>query len=76
MTQNALQLRDQLAELPEPDRAALAHFLLGTLGPEVEDVDEEEWEAELLRREARMKSGAALGRPVSEALADIKAKNS
>jgi len=76
MTQNALQLRDQLASLSDQDRAAIAHFLLGTLGPEVEDVDEEAWEAELLRREERMKSGASPGRPVSEALADIKAKNS
>jgi hypothetical protein len=76
MTQAALQLREQLASLSEQDRAGLAHFLLGTLGLDPEEVVEEEWTEELLRREERMKSGASAGRPVYEALADIKARHS
>jgi putative addiction module component (TIGR02574 family) len=66
MTQAALDLREQLARLPEEDRAALADFLLDSLSPEYEARLEDEFEAELKRREEEILSGRAVGIPAEE----------
>jgi putative addiction module component (TIGR02574 family) len=64
MTEAAEKLKTQLATLPEDDREALAYFLISTL-PNGEDT-EDEWEAELMRREAEVESGASQEIPVDE----------
>jgi hypothetical protein len=76
MTQTAIQLRDQLAALPEPDRAALAHFLLGTLSPEFDDSVQDEWDRELERRAQLMHSGSVLPLPGPETMAQLREKHS
>ena len=72
MTQAALDLREQLARLPEEDRAALADFLLDSLSPEYEAKLEEEFEAELKRREEEILSGRVVGVPAEQVMAELR----
>jgi hypothetical protein len=78
---NAADLLLQLLALPVKDRAMLAHELLKSLrddpdeddgletqsGPQnaIEEIDEE-WEAELERRDAELDNGTVQGIPLSE----------
>jgi putative addiction module component (TIGR02574 family) len=67
-------LKTQLSQLPQKQRAELAHFLLHTLdnGEEVED--EAAWLAELERRAAEIESGQEVGIPAEEAFAQLRKK--
>jgi putative addiction module component (TIGR02574 family) len=60
MSTSALEkVRAEALNLPEPERAALAHDLVTSLdGPEDPDA-EQAWNAEVLRRLAEIDSGAA-----------------
>jgi putative addiction module component (TIGR02574 family) len=71
MTEAVESLKSQFAPLSVPERADLAHYLLSHLEPEDDDV-EKAWQAEIARRAAEIRAGTAMGRPVEEALADLR----
>lgn len=70
MTLAAEQLKPQLANLPEADRAELASFLLESLHEH--DAAESAWDAELERRLQEIESGAVVGIPADEVLAELR----
>ena len=73
MTQAVEQLKSQASNLSAPERADLAYFLLTSLEPE-EDGVEEAWRAEIARRVAQIRSGQATGRPADEVLAELRVR--
>ncbi len=76
MIQTLEQWKADLAGLSVQDRSELAHFLLETLdGPDDADVDAA-WEAELERRVAAIRSGAAVGKPAEQVFAELREKYS
>ena len=76
MTDTALRLKSELAQLPQQDRAALAHYLIDSLDTEVDEDADALWEAELKRREQEIRSGAAVGEPARKVLAELREKHS
>jgi putative addiction module component (TIGR02574 family) len=71
MTEAVKQLKSQASNLSASERAELAYFLLSSLEPEEEKV-EEEWRAEIARRVAEIRNGSGIGRPVDEVLAEVR----
>lgn len=71
MTEAVEHLKSQASTLSTPERADLAYFLLASLEPEEEGV-EEAWRAEISRRVAEIRSGTAVGRPAEEVLAELR----
>jgi putative addiction module component (TIGR02574 family) len=71
MTNAVEQLKAQARHLSAPERADLAHFLLTSLEPEEEGV-EEAWRTEIARRVAEIRAGQAVGRPIDEVLAELR----
>jgi putative addiction module component (TIGR02574 family) len=71
MTEAAQQMRSQLGALPARDRAELAYFLLTSLEPEEEGV-EEAWREEISRRMAEIRSGRAVGKPADQLFAELR----
>lgn len=71
MTEAVEQLKSQASTLSAAERADLAYFLLSSLEPE-EDGVEEAWREEIARRVAEIRSGQAVGRPVDEMLAELR----
>ncbi len=71
MSEAVMQLRDQLSLLPREQRAELAHFLIDTLDDEIDANYDPAWEAELLRREAEIRSGTVQGVPARQAIEAI-----
>jgi putative addiction module component (TIGR02574 family) len=71
MTEAVEQLKARANALSPEERADLAHFLLTTLEPQEEGV-EEAWRAEIARRVAQIRSGQAVGRPVEDVLAELR----
>lgn len=71
MDPKAQTVLDAALDLPEDDRAAIAQSLLATLGPDVDEMDDEDLLAELDRRsdEARRDPSATIP------WADFKAKS-
>jgi putative addiction module component (TIGR02574 family) len=70
---NTNDLWQQAMQLPEPDRAALAHQLLLSLEPDDFDADTEAaWAVELEARLAAVEQGRFAARDWREALADIR----
>ena len=51
------QLVDEALRLPEPDRAALAAALIGSLDPGPEDDPSKDWDAEIRRRLEELDAG-------------------
>lgn len=76
MSETAERLKTELAGLSVEDRAELAHFLLGSLPPEVDDLDEADFDAELERRIREINDGTAIGEPAEQVLAELRAKHS
>jgi putative addiction module component (TIGR02574 family) len=70
MTEAAEKLKAQLAALPEDDREALAYYLISTLPDEV--VSEDEWEAELMRRDHELSRGEVQEIPAEEVFREIR----
>lgn len=70
MTLAAEQLKPQLANLPEGDRAELASFLLESLHDQ--EAAESAWDAELERRLKEIESGAVVGIPAEEVFAELR----
>jgi len=71
MTEAVEQLKSQVNTLSGPERAELAYFLLSSLEPE-EDGVQEAWRVEVARRVAEIRGGTALGRPADEILAELR----
>jgi putative addiction module component (TIGR02574 family) len=72
MTPTAKRLREQALDLPERDRLELAAELLASVGPEGEEISQEEWDrlwlAEADRRWAEIKEGRVETIPLDEVL--------
>jgi putative addiction module component (TIGR02574 family) len=71
MTDVVEQLKSQAGGLSAAERAELAYFLLTSLEPK-EDGVEEAWRVEIARRVAQIRDGHALGRPIDEVLAELR----
>jgi putative addiction module component (TIGR02574 family) len=71
MTEAVEQLKSQANALSAAERADLAYFLLTTLEPEEEGVDEA-WRVEIARRVADIRNGTAVGRPAEEVLTELR----
>lgn len=71
MTEAVEHLKSQASTLSVPERADLAYFLLASLEPQEERV-EEAWRAEIARRMAEILGGSAVGRPADEVLAELR----
>jgi putative addiction module component (TIGR02574 family) len=75
MPMSADQLTREALTLPQQARADLARALLASLDPVAvrEDIAAE-WEEEIRQRVARVREGAATGRPAEEVFRDIRAR--
>lgn len=74
MTEQAERVRNEVLQLPEEDRAELAHLLLESL-EDTEDVDvEAAWNEELANRLKRIDDREAHLRPAHQVLAEIRNK--
>jgi len=69
-TEAVEQLKSQAGTRTAPERADLAYFLLSSLEPEEEAV-EEVWHTEIARRVAAIRDGSAVGRPADDVLAEL-----
>jgi putative addiction module component (TIGR02574 family) len=76
MTEAAEKLKAELGRLPAQDRAELAHFLLDSLEEEADPDVEAAWDAELVRREAEIRSGKATGEPADKVFGELRKKYS
>lgn len=65
------QIKAQVNNLSDTEKAELAYFFLTSLEPEEEGV-EESWRIEIARRVAEIKSGQAVGRPAEEILDELR----
>ena len=65
------ELKDASSNLPSPQRAELAHFLLQSLEPE-EDGWAEAWQEELARRVGEIRSGQVSGIPAEDVLKSLR----
>ncbi len=74
MTDTMESLKDQLLQLPQKQRAELAHFLLETLDNSEDVEDEAAWDAELARRAEEIKSGQDVCEPVEKVIAELRKK--
>ncbi|MGI8980818.1 MAG: addiction module protein [Pirellulaceae bacterium] len=74
MTDTAIRMKDELLKLGSQDRAALAHFLIETLDVEEEEDVEEAWHDELVRRNAQIEGGAAVGIPAEQVFKALREK--
>ena len=74
MTEQAERVKNEVLQLPEKDRAELAHLLLESL-EETEDVNvEAAWDEELAKRLKRIEEGQARLRPAQQVIAEIRDK--
>lgn len=71
MSAIAEELKSQLAQLPTSDRAELAGFLLESLH-DGDSTTEGAWDAELARRLHDIESGAVVGIPAEDVLAEMR----
>ncbi len=69
------ELRTTLAELPTPERAAIAQYLLSTLDDEDDPGAAEGWDAELAQRGAAIEAGKAVGEPAAKVFAELREKH-
>ena len=76
MTETGEKLKTELSLLSQKDRAELAHFLLHSLGEEVEGDSEAAWDVELARRAEEIKSGKAKGELAEKVIAELRDKYS
>jgi len=74
VTEAAEEIKVKALELPDKDRAELAHLLLVSLDEEVEEGVEAAWDAELDKRVRDIDSGQAEGRDAFEVLAEMRQK--
>jgi putative addiction module component (TIGR02574 family) len=74
MTSIAEQLKSQLAELSEQDRAELAHFLIGSLDGSVDPEAESRWDEELSKRGEQILKGTETGVPADQVFSRLREK--
>ena len=74
MSEIAEKLKEDLLQLPDSDRAELAHLLILSLDDTVDEDAELAWDIELDRRLRRIEEGRSPGRPAQEVLAEIRDK--
>lgn len=74
MTDIAIRMKDELLKLGSQDRAALAHFLIGTLDFEDDGDVDEAWHEELIRRNAQIEAGTAVGIPAEQVFKALREK--
>jgi putative addiction module component (TIGR02574 family) len=74
MTDTVERIKSQAGTLTEAERADLAYFLLTSLEPEEEGV-EEAWRVEIARRVSDIRAGRAKGRPADEVLAELRERH-
>lgn len=60
------KIRSEVLYLSAGERAELAHFLIQSLEPEIDDDAEAAWNAELECRVAGIRAGTATGIPAEE----------
>jgi putative addiction module component (TIGR02574 family) len=65
------RLKQQVHRLSAEERAELAYYLISTLEPQEEGVDEA-WENEIARRVTEIRAGTAIGRPAEEVFARLR----
>ena len=70
MIETIEHMKTRIGELSGSDRAELAYYLLSTLEP-VEEGVEEAWQQEISRRLQEVRQGRAKGRPVEEVLSEL-----
>jgi len=71
MTEAVEELKSQAGRLSPTERAELAYFLITSLEP-AEDGVEEAWRVEIARRVAQILNGQAVGQPIDEVLAELR----
>jgi putative addiction module component (TIGR02574 family) len=71
MTRDVRQMKTQLKQLSQPERAELAYFLLESIGP-AEAGAAVAWEEELDRRVTEIQTGKAKGRPAEDVFAELR----
>jgi putative addiction module component (TIGR02574 family) len=76
MTDAAEKLRLQLSQLPQEDRAALAHYLIHSLDEGEDEGWEAAWDAELAKRLEDIDSGREVGEPAESVLKRLREKYS
>lgn len=76
MSQASDLFASQLAQLPNNERAELAHLLLQSLDDSQDADAEAAWEQEIARRVAEIESGRATGRPAEEVMAELRRRQS
>lgn len=74
MTDTAIRMKDELLKLGSQDRAALAHFLIETLDVDDEEDVEEAWQEEIVRRNAEIEAGTAVGIPAEQVFKSLREK--
>ena len=76
MAATVQELKAELKSLPPQQRAELAHFLIDSLDQEADPDAEAEWDKEVERRVAEIKSGQAQGIAAEEVFAKLREKYS
>jgi putative addiction module component (TIGR02574 family) len=76
MTKTAETLKQEISQLPLPERAELAYFLIHSLDEDVEDNVGEAWDLELTQRLAEIQSETANGEPSDKVLGELRQKYS
>ena len=71
MTKAAKEIRSQLEQLSQEERAELAYFLLRSLEPEEEGAAAA-WDAEIAHRMSEIRSGNAIGTPAEQVFAELR----
>lgn len=71
MTKAAKEIRSQVEQLSQDDRAELALFLLRSLEAE-EPGATAAWDTEVARRMSEIRTGRAAGRPAEQVFADLR----
>lgn len=77
MSEVVSQLIDQVIRLPKVERAAFVDYIQHHYDPEFDepsDVVAEAWRLEIDRRVAEIRAGTAVGRPMDEVLAELRAR--
>ncbi len=74
MTKIVNQIVDDILELPESDRAFLAHRLIQSLDDQIDSDAETLWMEEIDRRSREMRNKDVDCRPIGDAISDIRRK--
>ena len=67
-------IADDILELPESDRAFLAHLLIQSLDSKIDSDAEALWMEEIDRRSTEIRKKSAHCRPIGDVISDIRRK--